>query len=72
MKHPPFKAIVLIPSLSRETVSDGQFKWGTCLLKSSGGVQRSAKYGWKSYVSGKAISRLYSERDIANCWETRT
>ena len=62
MKHPPFKVIVLIRQLV-ETVSDGQFKWGTCLLKSSEGVQRSAKYGWKSYASGKAICRLYCESD---------
>ncbi len=41
MKHPPFKVIVLIRQLA-ETVSDGQFKWGTCLLKSNGGVHQ----GW--------------------------
>ena len=70
MKHPPFKVIVLIRHLA-ETVLGGQFKWGTCLLKSSGGVQRSAKYGWKSYASGKAISRLYCEADMLSSWETR-
>jgi len=29
------------------TVSVGQFTWGGCLLKSNGGVQRFAYYGWK-------------------------
>ena len=38
MKHRSFKTLILTSRLTRETVSGGQFKWGTCLLKSNGGV----------------------------------
>ena len=31
MKHPSLKLSVLIPTLCRETVLLGQFKWGACL-----------------------------------------
>ncbi len=38
MKHPSFKAFILIPDKIGKTVFDGQFKWGACLLKGNGGV----------------------------------
>jgi len=31
MKHLSSKVLILISLLKRKTVSDGQFKWGTCL-----------------------------------------
>ena len=37
MKQPSLKIIILIP-FTGVTVFNGQFKWGTCLLKSNGGV----------------------------------
>ena len=64
MKHHSFKSLILIP-LKRETVSGGQFKWGTFLLKSNGEVQRSASSGWKSEWSRKGTSRLYCETDMS-------
>ena len=39
MKHLSYKKIKLI-LYKQETVGDGQFKWGTCLLKSNGGVHK--------------------------------
>ena len=59
-------------SEERKTVSGGQFKWGTFLLKSNGEVQRSANSGWKSEWSRKGKSRLYCETDMSSSWETRT
>lgn len=40
MKHPSFKMIILTSRKTRGTVSAGQFKWGTCLLKGNGGVYK--------------------------------
>ena len=40
MKHHPFKIIILILSKTQDTVFNGQFKWGACLLKSNGGVYK--------------------------------
>ena len=40
------------------TMSDGQFDWGGRLLKSNGGVQRSAQRGRKSRNEYKRISQL--------------
>ena len=37
MKQPSLKINILIP-FTGVTVFNGQFKWGTCLLKSNGGV----------------------------------
>ena len=37
MKQPSLKIIILIP-FTGVTVFNGQFKWGTCLLKSNEGV----------------------------------
>ena len=47
MKQPFLKINILI-LLTEVTVFNGQFKWGTCLLKSNGGVQRLVSFGWKS------------------------
>jgi len=47
MKHPSLEIIILI-LFTEVTVLNGQFKWGTFLLKSNGEVQRLASFGWKS------------------------
>ena len=39
MKQPSLKIIILI-LFAEVTVFNGQFKWGTCLLKSNGGVYK--------------------------------
>ena len=44
----PFLEINILILLIEVTVFTRQFKWGTCLLKSNGGVQRLASFGWKS------------------------
>ena len=44
----PFLEINILILLTEVTVFTRQFKWGTCLLKSNGGVQRLASFGWKS------------------------
>ena len=40
MKHHSFEILILTRFNIAETVSDGQFKWGTCLLKGNGGVYK--------------------------------
>ncbi len=61
---PPF--IIPEPDLRRLQTSAGtvlgsQFNWGSCLLKSNAGAQRSARLGWKSSRSCKGISWLNCE-----------
>ncbi len=62
-------------TLSREsgqgTVLGGQFDWGGFLLKSNGGVQRSAQRGWQSRVECKGTSRLNCESDDSSRYESR-
>ncbi len=50
MKHLPSKFLILISYLVGKTVSPGQFKWGTCLLKGNGGVY---KVGYFRMETGK-------------------
>ena len=45
------------------TVLGCQFGWGSRLLKSNAGVQRSAWSGWKSGCKCKGIRRLNCETD---------
>ena len=40
MKHPSSKVFILISSKWRETVLNGQFKWGAFLLKGNGEVYK--------------------------------
>ena len=54
------------------TVCDGQFDWGGRLLKSNGGVQRYPQNGWKPFVEGIAISRLYCKTYKSSSYESRT
>jgi len=55
----------------RETVRVGQFRWGSGPLKSNGGVQRSANFGWKSKWSHKRKSWLDCKGDIPRRCESR-
>jgi hypothetical protein len=71
MGHHPFMILVLTPISIWRTLSGGQFKWGACLLKSNGGVQRSASSGWKSELSYKGISRLDCKADKPRRYESR-
>ena len=53
------------------TVLGGQFDWGGLLLKSNGGVQRSAQRGWQSRDECKGISRLNCETCLSSRYESR-
>ena len=55
---------------NRGTVRVGQFTWGGCLLKSNGGVQRLAYYGWKPWWKYIRTSQLNCETDRSNRMET--
>lgn len=54
------------------TLSVGQFDWGGRLLKSNGGVQRSAQNGWKSFTECKGKSRLNCDTNKWSRDESRT
>ena len=54
-----------------ETVFGRQFIWGGCLLKSNGGVQRLANFGWKPKVSYKCISQLNCKAYKPSRYESR-
>ena len=63
--------IASLTSLKRGTVSVGQFTWGGCLLKSNGGVQRFACYGWKPWWTYISKSKLNCETNRSNRYESR-
>ena len=52
------------------TMSGGQFDWGGRLLKGSGGVQRLAQYGRKSYKECKRKSQPNCETDTSSSNES--
>ncbi len=53
------------------TVSGGQFSWGGCLLKGSGGAQRYPQAGRKSAVECKGRRVPDCEADRPNRGESR-
>ena len=55
----------------RKTVLGGQFDWGGLLLKSNGGVQRSAQRGWQSRFECKGTSGLNCEIYTSSRYESR-
>ena len=63
--------ITSLTSIQRGTVSVGQFTWGGCLLKSNGGVQRFAYYGWKPWWTYISKSKLNCETNRSNRYESR-
>ena len=73
LKYHPCAIDYLTPTREsgRGTVLGGQFDWGGLLLKSNGGVQRSAQRGWQSRDECKGISRLNCETDGSNRYESR-
>ena len=74
LKYHPWHVSHLTATLEsgRGTVLGGQFDWGGLLLKSNGGVQRYAQYGWQSYAECKGISVLNCETYRSSRYESRT
>ena len=58
MKHPSVRRIILTPAYAGRQCKAGSFSGALDLLKSSGGVSRSASSGWKSEQSRKGTSWL--------------
>ena len=54
------------------TLSGGQFDWGGRLLKRSGGAQRLAQYGRKSYAECKGKRELDCKTYRSSKDESRT
>ena len=70
---PPFVYRIsnLGPLSGSGTVSDGQFNWGGCLLKSNGGAQRFPQSGWQSDGECKGTRELDCETYKSSRYESR-
>ena len=66
------KVLTCVRESGRGTMSGGQFDWGGRLLKSNGGVQRSAQRGRKSRSEYKRTSQLNCETHKSSRDESRS